>query len=222
MGRKILWVFVSLLFGLSGHTFAAQSVDILPFAAGTKLNIGGGFPDAYFTGRSGDASVNRGFLSFTLPTGTASVSSAQLRSVRGIVDTPDPFETVEVYDVTTPAAELPANAPNVGIFDDLGSGALYGASSDFFPGADQFGVIAIDLNAAAIDAINANLGGNFSVGFALATIDPRPGLNEFIFLGILPHLPVLRLTLVPEPGSLLVALICGGGLAMRRKQCMPR
>jgi hypothetical protein len=188
---------------------AASSIDVLPKGAGIKFGYdsmfpGTGFPDIYTPGRdlnsfTREPLTSRGYISFDLAGVAAPIASAQLRSVRGSVITPDASETVELYEVTTPRAELSLLTSNLAAYDDLGTGTVYGSSSNFYPGAPEDEIIAIDLSAAAIAKINASHGGEFTIGLALTSLNADALAIELVFVGTLPNLPVLRLTLVPEP-----------------------
>jgi hypothetical protein len=119
----------------------------------------------------------------------------------------------------TPITELFSTSSATAIYDDLGSGVFYGSGADFFDGTDNATTKSIFLNAAAIDAINANLGGAFAVGLSLDSISPRPSENEIVaFRGTIP-LPALRLTLVPEPSAFAIGATSLIGLsAIRRRR----
>jgi hypothetical protein len=205
--RAILATLVVICSAPRGH---ATTLELLGTRAGLKHDTGWGFPDAYLTGRQTSSvaspTTTRGFIRFDLGGVSTPVRAAQVRTIRGTAISPDPFETVEVYEVTTPSEELVPLTPNVAAYEDLGSGVIYGASSDFAAGAPANEIITIDLNAAAIERINASLGDEFTVGLSLASINPNSLTSELVFLGTLPNIPVLRLTLVPEP--------CGSGLAL--------
>ena len=185
-------------------TTAIGSGPTLQFRQGVKADPPLSSFNTFLTGRANDRigpRTYRGYLIFNLSAVTMPVSSAEIRLIQGVVETPDPFETVNVHDVTTPIAELFSTSSAAAIYDDLASGVFYGSGSDYFDGADNSTIKSIFLNAAGINAINANLGGVFAVGLSLDSIIPRQLEKELIgFRGTFPP-PALRLTLVPEPSA---------------------
>ena len=87
-----------------------------------------------------------------------------------------PSATYTLYDVTTPIATLNADQSGaVAIYNDLGSGVAFGSVS--VSAADNGTQVIVDLNAAGIAAVNANLGGEFAIGGTLGTYSP-PGTPE--------------------------------------------
>ena len=122
---------------------------------------------------------------------------------------PDPA-TLLFFDVTTPIATLRSPFP-LGldaIFDDLGSGQLFGTHTlenvdySLVPGLLNGTIVSIPLNGTAIDAINAARGQLFAIGGVIAP-------NEFgsIFADSASPLFARELVLttdataVPEPGT---------------------
>ncbi len=76
-------------------------------------------------------------------------------------------ETFNIYDVSTNINTLRTAANNAGTYADLGSGNVYGS---FTVGlGDQGNDVLVNLTAAAIADINANLGGFFAVGVSSQT-----------------------------------------------------
>ena len=77
----------------------------------------------------------RNFFTFdlgSLPAGT-DVVDATLQVFQPSYEGYDPFETYAIYDVSTPGGELVAGGSGLtDIFDDLGSGVVYG-SRDVYP-----------------------------------------------------------------------------------------
>src|SRR5262249_6701828 len=83
--------------------------------------------------------ILRDFASFSLPTLVAGqgVISATLTVTTATVSTSDPSETATFFDVTTPFSTLSASsssgsATGLSVYDDLGSGTIYG-SEVYFP-----------------------------------------------------------------------------------------
>jgi hypothetical protein len=138
---------------------------------------------------------------------------------------PDPTETVRFFDVSTPLDDLrlpDESQPNSAldaIFDDLGSGSVYG---EFVASAASNGTIeSITLNAAALADLNAAIGGEWALGAALVTIAQTSplGVEEQVFKGseTLPGVATtLNLTVIPEPGTSLLVGIGLMALARRR------
>lgn len=162
--------------------------------------------DNYVVG-SADTTWWRNFFTFDLSQLDVDVTSAELqidRSVFCVNDTSNgecwldgagPFSPVDytLWDVTTPYLTLNANdGTSAAIYTDLGSGITYGVepvSDDGTPNP-----VVIQLNAAAITAINRNAGEFFSIGGAL------PGGD------------------VPEPASMALLLLGGGAAAFRARR----
>ncbi len=92
----------------------------------------------------------------------------------------DGFETLFVYDVTTPIGTLTAGGSGLtAIYTDLGSGTTYGART-VDASANGFFVVT-SLSASFRAAVNAanNVGGQIAVGAAIGTIGG--GNNQYIF-----------------------------------------
>jgi hypothetical protein len=181
--------------------------------------------DNYLAGEFSAAEL-RNFIVFDLTAVVNDIVSASLLlynpdnalpALRGYVS-PDPTETYQLYDVSTPIATLSLSnvgATGIAIFDDLGSGTVLGQQT--VSAADNGAVVSIVLNADGIAALNAARGGQFAIGGALTTLG-SPG-DEFVFgfaeLIDNPEVKQLQLTSVPEPAT--VALLgLAATFAMRR------
>jgi len=111
----------------------------------------------------------RSFFVFDLNSLAATGTAAALRLELTAYTSGAGEETLQVYDVSTNTATLVADgAGQTAIYDDLGSGELYG-EFEVSP-ADQNTVLDIPLNAAAMAGINAAAGGNFAIGLKLKTL----------------------------------------------------
>lgn len=176
------------------------------------------------TGLGGRDAFFHSFFIFTLPAISDPIVGAQLQVLNpDLVGyfSGDATETLGIFDVSTPAASLsPTTTGATGVFTDLGSGIAYGSQD--VSASDDGNYVLIDLDAAALAALNAAGPGLFAFGGALTTLN-TPAATEFVFAGtefsrdaklVLTTRPV---STVPEPASLL--LLAAGmlvGLALRR------
>ena len=112
-----------------------------------------------------------------------SVTSAVLRIFNpptGYIST-NPSELYQLFDVGTSVSDLMADQTGAtGIFDDLGSGVLFGGL--VVTAADNGNFVEITLDADAIDAINRSRG-NWAVGGALDLGEPVPEPTTLVLLG---------------------------------------
>jgi PEP-CTERM motif-containing protein len=103
--------------------------------------------------------------------------------------------TYQLWDVTTPVALVQAdNSGAISIYNDLGSGTLYG-SVVVTPG-EQGTQILINLDAAAIASINAAAanGQEWAIGGSIfgAASTPEPGTISMVLTGLGAGLGMLR------------------------------
>jgi Ca2+-binding RTX toxin-like protein/methionine-rich copper-binding protein CopC len=114
--------------------------------------------------------VMRNWMTFSLPTFTAPVASAQLQIKTYEYKSADTNETYELRDVTTPVSDLTAGGSGLtSIYNDLGDGTVYGSRD--FTSADQNQTVTIDLNSDLVSAINAKSGQAFALGGQISTLD---------------------------------------------------
>lgn len=176
--------------------------------------------NSYFVGRTFSREVYRNYFVFNL-TYITGVTSAELRiyNINGssVLDH-DPSENYTIYNVATPALDL-GGANSVAVYDDLGSGTIYGSID--VPYSFEANYVVLNLNAAAIQAIQQN-GGLFAIGGAITTLDRSFG-PEALFAGGMAdvtltvqgqHVPV------PEPATLLLlgTGLLGAATRLRRKR----
>src|SRR5262249_55654193 len=115
------------------------------------------------------------YLNFNLSSVEGAIRSMTLVISNYNIVSPDSSERIFAYDVSTPTNQLLAGLPNgstdKSIYNDLGSGTLYGSGTAVPAGPDPQGVppgipINISLNADAIAAALANPS-NFNIGLTL-------------------------------------------------------
>ena len=139
---------------------------------------------AYPNYATGDSTLNDGLLyrdwmAFNLPTFSQPVISAQLKVQAYEYLSADASETYELREVATPVSSLVAGGTGqTAIYNDLADGTSYG--SRVFTSADNYQFVTINLNAAAISALNAKSGQTFALGGWLTTLDTIDN-SELIF-----------------------------------------
>jgi hypothetical protein len=170
----------------------------------------------YAAGRFFGDTINH-FLLFDLSSITQPVISAELRLVNNnSYDSPDPFETYTVFEVTSPLTDvLNAWGDTVATFNDLGSGTVYGSVN--VPSNNAIVTVSLFLNSAGLEALNASLGGLFIVGGAVTSLDSPEARYEGLF-SLSNHKTAMDgatqivLTTIPEPGT--ICLLAMGALAL--------
>jgi len=188
-------------------------------AAGARVSTTQNFLTGQF-----DRVERRSFFAFDLSGIAGTVTAAKLRLhnpelsafIRGYVS-PDANEALAFWDVATLAASLLDGSAGVSGYADLGGGTLFGTRS--VSAADNGTVIEIDLNAAALAALNAAAGGDFLIGGALTSLSGNADQYVFGFTmaDFVPDhtrqlvLEVAPAVVVPAPSSLLLA---GSGLVL--------
>ena len=117
------------------------------------------------------------------------------------LSSPDPTETIEWVSTSTSAASLAAGVYSDAIWEDLGTGTSYGSRT--VTAADNGTTLVSVLNADAVSAMNASLGGPFSLGGHLTSIDMTGPTQEALFFNGFgqPTELVLTTEVVPEPGT---------------------
>jgi hypothetical protein len=123
--------------------------------------------------------IFRNYFVFNLGTVNQPIVSAQLRLFNPIGGySGDSTETFTLFDVSTSLATLQASGSGqVGIFNDLGSGTIYGAQN--FQESDEREFKAVPMNSSGVSAINAALGGQLAFGGAITTISGTAAQQAF-------------------------------------------
>ncbi|MEZ5893568.1 MAG: VPLPA-CTERM sorting domain-containing protein [Parvularculaceae bacterium] len=222
---------IAVVFGAVSAAQAA-TVDLDASSRGCVIETG-----AYGCGNSGLPSGNvltghhighdyRSFFVFDLSALSGTVASAtfslQLDNQLGY-DSPDASEFLAFFALSEDSInKLLADTPDVGVFDDMGTGINLGGPS--LTAADNGTIVTFALGPLWIDAINAALGGNLGVGGLLASYS---GVNpeESVLGASLDQMFRLSLnfeetTAVPLPAALplFIAGLGGLGFAGRRRK----
>jgi len=176
----------------------------------------------------------RSYFVFNLAGLSGVIDSATLSLYISNYISQDPSETLGIFDVTTPIADLESG---IGAFGDLGTGTMFGSAA---VSTDSIGTrIDIDLNAAGIAALNA---GQNDIAFGGAITTLAKVLGEFptscsppfspscqeLVVGAGPgshSTPYLIVgSKVPEPGSvyLFLTVLAGFSIIRFRRAHTPR
>lgn len=163
----------------------------------------------YITGRFGNE--NRSFLVFDTSSVSGTILGATLRLFNPEVSqflhgyvSPDATETLNIYDVSTPASDIRGNTAGLAGFADLGSGTLLGTRT--VSAADNGTVIEIQLNAAGVAALTSS-SGLFVLGGALGSLSGTAdqyvfGFSTASFVPDHTRQLVLDVEPVPEPATI--------------------
>ncbi|BBO32519.1 hypothetical protein [Lacipirellula parvula] len=164
-----------------------------------------------------DPYYDRSYFIFDLSGVHGSIVSAELLMENGLVTSTDPFETVSLYDVSTPISVLlnQTAISTEATFNDLGTGVKYATNASFSSAKTDANVIrTFTLNQDALAAINAKIGSVFAMGGSMESMDPRRGVAETIAGSY----SKLRLTVVPEPAAAMLAIPATLGFASLRRR----
>lgn len=127
-------------------------------------------------------------------------------------DSPDASETYDLYDVTLlTAGPASDQIGNTLVYDDLGSGTLFGSVSA--SSADNGEFIEVGLNSDGRTALGSAVG-NFVIGGLITSLTETDGVEELVWgnthpPGQSPATRELVVVLTPEPGT---GLLLGLGL----------
>jgi PEP-CTERM motif len=176
------------IFGNTGN-YATQSLTVTTTTGTTVIAAStfGWYEDTgfsaqntnYFAGTY-DGHAYNDYFTFDLSGLTGTVLSASLSaSTFGNVGD----GTYSLYNVSTLSSEVDASMDSTAVYDDLGSGTLYG-SLNFTP--TTVGTESITLDANALSAIGADEGSDFTLGGSTGasfTQDNTPEPSSFVLLG---------------------------------------
>ncbi len=120
----------------------------------------------------------RTFFAFDLTGISDPVVSAEFELYSHEYLSVDAFKPFSIFAVVTPISDLLSSSVNdIGIFDDLGDGTVFGTGT--VSAASNGTTLILSLNSDAIDAINAALGGQFAFGLAFTDLASGSGSNIF-------------------------------------------
>jgi hypothetical protein len=141
--------------------------------------------DNYAVGECGTCgSPIRDFFTFKLPDVKGKVVAARLVVRRYHADGTDATETLDLYDVHTPARKLNNNGRRDSrVYRDLGTGTRYGRFRVATQNVDPRSVVGFWLNHAALSNINAASGRYFSVGGRVTSTKRSNRQLELLFSG---------------------------------------
>jgi MYXO-CTERM domain-containing protein len=174
---------------LVGAALAAGAAGFAPRALGGPINsfdrgyyrndgVHTAINHTYLTGNSGGGRY-RGWFAFALPELEGEhVVGATLRMLAATVSGGP--QTVTLFDVGADLGDLTtghsAGGSGQEIFDDLGTGAVFGSRA--FTGAESNQFVEYTINAAGIAAINSSLGGSLAIG---ARNSAEGSTNRFVY-----------------------------------------
>lgn len=180
----------------------------------------------YFAGRTFNVELDRfldyhNFFVFDLPTVADPLVGATLVVESGEVPPMDgETRTYSTYSVSTSPTTLGSEEDSVAIFEDLGSGDLYGSHTfDSYISIEDTETWSITLSEEAVASISAALGGTWAVGGAVSDLETDD--RWFYAFGGSQDIPLsdtqLHLTAIPEPATGFATLAAFTWLVMRRR-----
>ena len=228
---------VVAMLAVSVQANAEQVLDATNTGWFANTGLHNGYESAlnnHYTGEIFDR-VHRSFFKFDLTGLIDPVGSATFRAINSMFfdstdgdhsggtlvngyKSPDPTETLALFEPTVPVANLTGNYPDpadaIAIYNGLGNGTELGSVS--VSDADNQQYIEIELNAAGIEAINNAFGSTIAFGAALTTLSSSS--NQWVF-GFSDGTNVeLVLTPVPEPTTGILLALGLAGLAGGRSR----
>ena len=169
----------------------------------------------YIVGSIGGRTYHNFFV-FDLEPQTYTDAKLRLYNPTNGTFTADAYETLVLHEVTTSISDLVSSTSSVAIFNDLGSGVVYG--SEVIGATDVGTYIDFDLNPTALAAINST-SGLFALGGRLAEEDANDRIFRFTHNTVERNPPQLVLTnaaAVPEPTSIVIFSVLIASFAGRR------
>lgn len=204
---------LAVLFALPFVSELAAQVTTLEATSARSQN-GGIWGASYFTGIDSGQEWRANFV-FSLAGVTTPVSAARLELQSYSFTSSVTTEAITFFDSAVGAF----SAADIASYSDLGGGTSYGT---FSVGTGSGSTLVFTLNAAALQALNANLGGTFSIGAALNSIDGSllSGREGLFFGSDASGSQSLVLTsAIPEPSTYAAILGAAGlGLAIWRRR----
>lgn len=216
-----------LLLGAGAYPAAAAPVTLAALDSGQYDAVGSHLltNENYLTGIFN--TERRSFFLFDLSSVSGTINSATLRLFNPEVSaflhgyvSPDPTETLNIYDVGTDATAVTLGTGGAAAFADFGSGTLYGTRT--VSAADNGTVVEITLNAAALADLNA-ASGLFLFGGALGSLAGPSDQHVFGF-SMTNFVPdhtrelVLDVSSVPEPSMALLLITGAAAYGSRRRK----
>lgn len=169
---------VLTLWGVPGNT-----VTLNPVGQGWYDSAGTGETRNYFAGYSdaiSDTNIYRNWFVFNVPVSSNSIIHAELLINDYYNSSPNGQETYLLRKVTTPIATLEAvGSGHVGIYNDLGTGAVYSVRSIATNEALQTAII--PLNVQFFNDAAAASGGQIALGGSIATLGAVNNHNQYLF-----------------------------------------
>ncbi len=162
----------------SGVAVATEVVELSAFDRGFYGEGGGHSPSltAYGVGANFGGTQVRNFFVFDLSDIDGEIVDAQLKYTFTEYESPDPFESYTLYDITIPLPGLLDGSAENDAYLDLGTGAEYGDAT-FLPSQENTPFL-IQLNSIAIQSLNDAPAGLWGLGGAITTLDANPGTIE--------------------------------------------
>lgn len=137
----------------------------------------------YYVGEdtlTNDTKLYRNFFVFNAPVSSYSIISAELIVNDYICSSPNGRETYVLYDVTNDISAVEAGGSGfTNIYDDLGSGDVYGIRTISTNETGERAII--PLNYGFINDLTAAAGGQIALGGAMTTLAPTNGHDQYLF-----------------------------------------
>jgi autotransporter-associated beta strand protein len=186
---------VLTLWGVPGNTVTVNSVDQGWYNSAGMNNPGSLFYGAGEDPTSSDTYIYRNWFVFNVPVFSGSIIHAELLINCYSNASPHGQETYLVRKVSTSIATLEAGGSGlVGIYNDLGTGAVYSVRS--IATNESYQKAIIPLNVTFMNDATAASGSQMALGGSIATLDAINNHNQTLFdySGFAPDDVQLRLT----------------------------